>query len=68
MVQEVEGSSQTFHSVVAQCDHLFSASLTVATNETIIIGHIGSSATVKFLSAGNAYYSIPKPKLHMFSR
>ena len=52
MVQEVDGALQTFHSIVAQCDHLFSASMTVYRNETYIKGHIGSLATVKFLNKG----------------
>ena len=59
MVKQVEGTVQTFHTVVAQCDHLFSASLTVQTNETTITGHIGSLATVKFISAGNGQFRVP---------
>ena len=61
MVKEVDGTVQTFQSVVAQCDHLFSAALTIQTNETVITGHIGSLATVKFLSAGNVWHLITMP-------
>ena len=56
MVQDVGGNVQTFASIVAQCDHKFSASMTTQTNETLVEGHIGSSATVKFVNQGMFSY------------
>ena len=52
MVQDIGDSVQTIASIIAQCDHQFSASMTTLTNTTLIKGHIGSLATVKFVNQG----------------
>ena len=59
MVQENAGTVQTFSSINVQCDNSFTTSVTVNTNSSLIEGHIGSLASVKFLNSGKTLFIMP---------